>query len=101
MVNSLTADERRLAQQQAAGGSSRIYRELETGYSSGSSRAGSTGGPGAVARPATLDFTDIGEEAAYSDDNLCEEQPMVTKTKTGSDRIFISLFNPFVLSRVI
>ena len=79
-MNSLT-DERRLAQQpsqqQAAGGSSRIYRELETGYSSGSSRAGSTGGPGAVARPATLDFTDIGEEAAYSDDNLCEEQPMV------------------------
>ena len=78
VVNSMT-DERRHAhqpQQQTGGGaSSRIYRELEAGYSSGSSRAGSTGG--AVVRPATLDFTDIGEEAALSDDNLCEEQPMV------------------------
>ena len=64
------------------GSSNRIYRDLETGFStSGSSRAGSTGSTGVsgtVVRPATLDFTDIGEEAtAYSDDNLCEDQTMV------------------------
>ena len=77
------------------GSSNRIYRDLETGFStSGSSRAGSTGSTGVsgtVVRPATLDFTDIGEEAtAYSDDNLCEDQTMV-----GDKKLYIYISYSF------
>ena len=85
VVNSI--DERRQTVQQSAsaGSSNRIYRELEAGgYSSGSSRAsGSTGTNCAVpVRAATLDFTDIGEEVTYSDDNLCEDQPAMVGLKS-------------------